>query len=1246
MRIYKSQYLYFNALICLALIIPFFNISQTGLKANMFDINGLSPQLFENSPNSNNFLFSYKQSEKESIAQILYKFKPSHFHFFRNFPVGFVTLKTKNIEEISIRYPKIFSRLHISEKTQVIPSSDKLQLQSLTKSQQSEYIAPASIIRATELYDLGVYGSDVKIAIIDSGIDDTHSDFTGRIDYQKSFINSTFGFSSSEDYEDSHGHGTHVAGIAAGGGSYPGIAYNARLYNLKAVNMAGYSTEESVLAAIDEAIDQEVDIISISLGSGESLPWEFADYMSLAVDSAVDDGTVVVVAAGNEGENNPLATISSPAAASKAITVGATNGSAKVVSFSSRGPSFSYRMDPDVVAPGYQIIAPLASDSVLDLAFNAIVEISLSDYIVLSGTSMAAPVVSGAVALLKQQFPTATPAVLRAALQESAVDLGSYETVYTQGSGLIDVAEALALLEDTENSNGFDLISSVPRANTNKPIEFADRVEFPGDKARMTLSFVTGTGGTISWQISDRIKKFVSFDTNDQDISGSGYFEKSLNVSIPFDTIPDVYKGNINYNFLGKSYSIPFSFTIKNPIAKVYLDTHYTGKDDSIFFNYRTLDEFLVSNSSLDINEYETAITRENLSQNDILVLTDLEYPISNREIEFISEFHEHNGSILLVTSAFPYFNPHPYSQIVEKLRFSVDFSDRVDLIDYNDNGRSRDIVVVPPEEQKIHWDSDNPLLIGVDQFPSFIGTGFKISQSEPSLKYPVEVLSSYLMVAAFEPSDKGKLLILGSETLLYPDFLSTSSGQNFVCNIFDWLRPKTGLSVNANINSDMRLLEIAAYNSTSYLSDLSVNITFSNGTPQLETKIPFNTTLGFYYDSIGLGVQQDQEISIVIRNSTSTLKNIILIDVSPTTFPEILDIKINSIVSSEILNPSWADDESSLNLIDQGLNISLTHNASNSIESSVLITSQFEDTLDVIIPPLEGMEYYLFEKELNKSSTSQSLVWEIPSNLSTGFYSYEIKVWMLLENNSSSNVLLTIERDLFYIPDSEPILHDASTIGGQTLDIYRNIQTSADMPIWDPGDTIDIQLYGKDNNSNEFDVHIHFMHYYLWYADQLVLDHFRIPPSTNRSENIGEFLVPSGSIPIPNEDDFSVETNNQIFLLLVFIRDAQGNSVIEPIFFGIGSSFFMDPTLFFALGLFFVLIAGGIVIYLVRRSSARRTGYYARPESFSYSYPPPSSSKIYIGSKFCPTCRSEVPIEAFYCSSCGSYLGSDSSKE
>ncbi|MFX0049893.1 MAG: S8 family serine peptidase [Candidatus Hermodarchaeota archaeon] len=1250
MRYRKSQNLSFNTIICLLLIIQFFNVPQLGSKTDNNEIIELFPEIFENSAISKNYLFTYKESDKDTISQILGQFNPFYLHFYRNFPVGFVTLDIKAFEKICFQYPAFFTSMHESKRTQVIPSHDKLDINGLSKFQQLDYVSPASIIRAKTLYDRGIDGSNIKIAIIDSGIDDSHGDFAGRIDYQQSFVNTTLGFSAEETPRDAHGHGTHVAGIAAGAGlSYPGIAYNARLYNFKAVNMAGYSTPESVLAAIDESINQKVDIISISLGSGSALPWDKDDEISLAANIAVDKGISVVVAAGNEGQDNPLATISSPAAASKVITVGATNVSTKVISFSSRGPSYNYRMDPDVVAPGVQIIAPLASGGVLQKAFNAIVGISLSDYISLSGTSMATPVVSGAIALLKQQFSTATPATLRAALQESAVDLGSNESVYTQGSGLVDIAAAFNLLENTKIANDFALISSNPRANTNDPIDFADRISFPGDKARMTLSFVTGTGGAISWRISDSIKRFISFDTEPRVQEDSGYFEKSVDVSIPLNTSPGVYQGSITYTFLSKDYSISYLFTIKHPKAKLYLDTHYTGKDDSIFNNYRSLDEFLVSNSSFDMNEYETSLTWENLSQNDILILSDLEYPLSSREIEIISKFHQNNGSILLVTSTFPYFNPLPYSQIVEKLGFQVNFTDRTDIIDYVDNGRSRDIVALSPEEYEISWELDNPLFFGVTYFPSLIGTGFKVNRSDSRLRYTAEVFSSsHLILAGFEPPDKGKLLIVGSENLLYSNYLTTTSGQSFTHNIFNWLQPKTGLSVNAEIRSDSRLLEISAHPISSSLPNLSVDISFSNGTSHSGISFPYNVSLGFYYLTIYIGSQQSQQISIIIKNSTNILKTFTLVELTPSTLPDLLDLEINPIASSDISTPSWVDSMTGITLIDQGLNISLNHNSKSSIESTLLISPQFENTLDVIIPPLKGMKNYIVEKELIKSSsTRQSIIWEVPANISAGFHSYEIIIWMFLEDNDSLPVLLTVERKLFYIPDPEPTLHDISTIGDRTLDFYQNIETTADIPTWNYGEKIGIHLYGKDVNNTEFKVHIHLIHYYLWFADRLVLDNFELQASSNNhSEFIGEFVVPTDPIPIPNEDDIYVEINNQIFSLLIFIRDSQGNYVVEPVFFLIRSSFFMDPALFFALSLFSVLIAGGILIFLVRRSSARRATGYAYSSSYYDRYPPQFPSRQFIRPNFCPFCGSKVPLGALYCSSCGKKINSDQFKE
>ncbi|MHA2203813.1 MAG: S8 family peptidase, partial [Candidatus Hodarchaeales archaeon] len=812
-----------------------------------------------------------------------------------------------------------------------------------------------------------------------------------------------------------------------------------------------------MLAAIDEAINQEVDVISISIGFGRSSPWGSGDELTIAVDSAVDAGIVVVVAAGNEGSDDEFASIGSPASSKKAITVGATNGSSNVASYSSRGPSFDFKVDPDVVAPGTQIYAPLAPEGVLELAYESIVGVELGDYISLSGTSMATPVVSGAVALLKHQFPNINPSAVRAALQESAVDL--QESLYTQGSGLINVGKASAILKQSERNGGFDLISSLPKARNDKPVEFSERITFPGDQTQIGMSFITGMAGTISWDISDSIENFITFNSTTHVQSNAGYFEKSLNITIPLDTAPGIYRGSISYTFLDTVYSIPLNFTINNPKSKIYWDTHYTGKDDSAFYNYRALDEFIDSNYQFDINEYKTALTWQNLSQNNILVLTDLEYPISEKELSYISQFHNQNGSILLLTSFFPYFNTDPYFRVIETLGVPVDFSDRLDLVNYTDDGRNRDPVPWDPQKE-ITWETGNPFFEDVDQTPFKLGTGFKADQDGSILKHQAWIDDqSYLVVAAYEPVNKGKVLILGSELWFSSSFLSTNDGQNFTKNVFNWLNPRTGLVVNSQI-SPSHQLEISAYYNEQ--SPLSVDISFSNGSIAFESSLLYNPTRQHHRLIVALGEKQNQRITVKIKNASTILKEFDIFDIN--VLPEVNDVQIDFSASSNIPIPSWADKNSYDSIIDQGIDFTLTHSESNSIQSIILISNQLEETLGFIIPPLDAMTEIVTETELLKDSdTQQSLSWSIPANYSTGYYSFDIQVWGKIESNDT--VLLKIERGSFFIPDSAPYFNVKSTIGGESLSYYNEIEGSANIPTWKPGDIIELRLIGQDDN-------------------------------------------------------------------------------------------------------------------------------------------------------------------------------------
>lgn len=1197
----------------------------------------ISPQLISRHPSNINSLFSINPSEKTLFTQFLNQFDPEYLHFYDNFPLGFVTFSQQSLSRIQEEQPDLYSRLRITKKREVLPSIAQLQPQLVTHSKTITSSSPASIIRADELWGKGIDGSGVKIAVIDSGIDGTpsHPAFQDRIVYEKSFVTSNFGYDTEEDARDYHGHGTHVAGIAAGGDimEYPGIAYGADLYNLKAADMSGYSTQESLLAAIDEAINQNVHVISISLGFSNSYPWGSEDELSIAVDSAVDAGIIVVVAAGNEGSEGEYASISSPASARKVITVGATNGSYHVASFSSRGPSFGYKVDPDVVAPGVQIIAPLASGCVIERAYEALVNVELENYIILTGTSMAAPVVAGAAALLKQQFPSASPSAIRGAIQESAMNMG--DSVYAQGSGIVDVSAASTLLQTTQKGDNFEIITSLPKASSD--IEFVDTFNFPGDTTQINIPLITGTGGTLIFEVSDSIKDFVPTDKkSDIQLSKAGYYEKSLNLTIPFNIAPGVYQGNFSYQFSGSSYSIPIIITVKHPQAKIYWDTHFTGKDDSPFYNYRSLDNFGTSNLDLDINDFESTLTWENLSQNDILVLTDLEYPISGREIQFISEFHDQNGSILLVTSCFPYFNPSPYVQLSEVLGIPIDFNNRIDLINYTDDGRSRSIIPLSPKSE-VSWDSGNPLFLGVDKLPLETGTGIKVNQSNPTLKHLAQDTSSYSVVIAYEPPTKGKILFLGSDLWLHSSFLSTNDGQAFTKNIFNWLKPEYNLTVNSRIFQNSRKLELSVYYSTQ--SPLLMNIDFSNGT-SIENFLLFNATYNHHYGEITLGTQQSQEINISIKDSNHFLKKLSLLSIYPNASPNISEIQIDFLTTSNISIPSWTDETSDF-LTDQGIDFSVTHSPSSSIHSTLMISSQLEETQTVLVPPLDSMMEIVIEtKLLPDSDTHQSLTWMVPANFSTGYYSYEIQVWVKIDDNLY--FILKAKQGFFFIPDPEPTLDGQSEIRGKTLDFYRRIETSADVPTWTPGETIEMRLIGKDTDSDEFIMYGQFFHYYLWFADSIVLDFFEIPSSTtNKSENIGTFLVPSHPISLPEDEEYKVKITGELFVLLIFVRDTQGNYDPEVIFFFIGFSSYIDPIVLVLSAVLGMVVVSGVTVLLSRRRRSKAILY-----SESYIYSPSVLKKPNFEWKYCQNCGTRVVKEALYCSSCGAYLYSEKQDE
>jgi serine protease AprX len=293
--------------------------------------------------------------------------------------------------------------------------------------------APA--IGAPVAWRAGFTGRGVSIAVIDTGIDANHPDFAGRLVAIRDFT--------MEAFSDSNGHGSLVAGIAAGtgaysGGMYKGIAPDALIMSAKVLKADGSGLMSDVIAAVEWATEYGANIINLSLGT--CTPSDGDDALCVACNHVVEMGVVVCAAAGNDGPNKR--TVGSPGAARRVITVGAVTASGNVAEFSSRGPVGDDRMKPEIVAPGTDIISVRAHGTRAGKPLDHY-------YTSATGTSMATPHISGIVAILLEANRKASPQLIRESLYHTAIDLSLEE--YSQGAGMVAAFDALRYVQTHEN---------------------------------------------------------------------------------------------------------------------------------------------------------------------------------------------------------------------------------------------------------------------------------------------------------------------------------------------------------------------------------------------------------------------------------------------------------------------------------------------------------------------------------------------------------------------------------------------------------------------------------------------------------------------------------------------------------------------------------------------------------------------------------------------------------------------------
>ncbi|MGW1768860.1 S8 family serine peptidase [Streptomyces sp. NPDC002073] len=281
-------------------------------------------------------------------------------------------------------------------------------------------------IGAPTMWQNGFTGKGVKVAVLDTGVDEKHPDLKGVEVAHKNFV-------TPGDDRDTYGHGTHVASTIAGsgarsGGRYKGVAPGARILDAKVLAGAEGGPDSGIIAGMQWAVDQGAKVVNMSLGSQDE---QGTDLMEEAV-ARLSGRALFVASAGNLNSTGRPGTITSPGSAPAALTVGAVDKSGVIADFSSYGPNADGVAKPDLTAPGVEITAAESTD---------VPTPGGTGYVANSGTSMAAPHAAGAAALLLQQHPDWTGARLKSVLTGSAKP-STLLDAYRQGAGLVDLKRA------------------------------------------------------------------------------------------------------------------------------------------------------------------------------------------------------------------------------------------------------------------------------------------------------------------------------------------------------------------------------------------------------------------------------------------------------------------------------------------------------------------------------------------------------------------------------------------------------------------------------------------------------------------------------------------------------------------------------------------------------------------------------------------------------------------------------------
>ncbi len=1126
--------------------------------------------------------------------------------------------------------------------------------------------------------DLTYDGTGVRVAVVDTGIYE-HPDL--NIVANESFVTGDL-FNSNDDY----GHGTHAAGLIgstgiSSSGKYRGVAPGVSLINARAGNFTGLS-DGDIIAAIQWAVKPELsggpgaDIISMSFGGG--LP-DFNDAMTLTISKVANDyGVILVSSAGNSGPD--YLTGGSPASGNDVIAVGATDKNNYLASFTSWGPTLTYLGYPDVVAPGVNVISTEAPGSVISDEKRYIGDYfdfpDDGDYIPLSGTSMACPIVAGALAILKEAYPSITPETARIALLEGAKPLSNYDSDDTLkfGAGLINVSASLEYL-DSISLDVNDTAKFFPDIIPLKPF---DLLNFPGDAQSFNITVISGKANSYDVNIPNKINGLkLDLDHTTLTFSEENVKFLILDIEIEQGANPGIRSFEMNLTIGANVYdSIIITIDIKFPEYKVLMESYHGLNDwfpEISFYQmdfYAFMKDLTELNISVDYSaqywtpyynvDYDNSLlTEERLAQYDLIVLQNPILPYTLEEMKNLNSYFENGGNILFLGTRYQDLCIDNINTLFSILGSDITINEENV---YNENWLG---IGASINSQSVTDLSVSPIFNGVDKFQWNYGNTFDVGVKSES----IASLDGNTVVATYNETNLGGKLVAFGDLYWASEFYTSTNYQldhaKLAQNLMDYFFSADDISIQIGLDSERTAN--AQINLSIYIKDkelgkpidssilnTNLSIIISNTgyfetitTTSIEDGIAYNTTF-----SLPSTNYSPYTISLNFTlGSTIYQKNSKILYYNPASMPSINSLDVSSSpVYRELGDSTWllADLDNTLYDVNAYLSIYSYsfYNTKKTVNKTFSMTynmpfSAYRYDFDPSLSDPSGVAiFYIISKNTATNYTnpySPRFPFEVRNNPPTFI---ESSSFITIDGQTTFAFDETYEGESSYlIPVSQGSSLDFSVAAADSVS-YEDIN-SANM-------RISVNLFIV---STTVDGYINII-----YPRSLPLKELSYQSGTNSHQ--GTFVIPytiaynsiSGIKYISTATNYDTSTDEgYLAILLITLIDSEGGSEDFLILLSIRASLQLDLVLILIIvGLIIGIGAIVIITLVVKSRRSKRSAesseyypqdYYTTPEQDTTYETQPSGSQGYRIGFYCPYCGYNIGSPKNFCPNCGKTL-------